>query len=375
MATTLINSSTTAFDTGGPRPCPKRKTVGFFSLLFVVFLMAAALFLLNKLLMPKYMSDIYEGALVAEYYAAQKDHALLVIGDCEAYENISPITLWEEHGITSYIRGSAQQLIWQSYYLLEDAFRYEKPQTVMFSVLAMKYGVPQSEAYNRLTLDGMRLTTSKIKAVNASKTKGESLASYLFPLFRYHDRWRELNQEDVLYMFDRRGVSHNGFMMRCDVKPVTSLPTPAKLGDYALSENCWAYLDKMRKLCERHGAELILFKAPVPYPYWYPQWDAQVSDYAARYGLLYINALDDMEAIGIDMATDTYDGGLHLNLWGAEKFSRYLGAVLSERGLADLRGDNGISAAWEKKAREYAQMKAAQLEEIEACGEVLTFLK
>lgn len=31
---------------------------------------------------------------------------MIFIGDCELYENISPVTLWEEYGINSYIRGT-----------------------------------------------------------------------------------------------------------------------------------------------------------------------------------------------------------------------------------------------------------------------------
>ena len=55
----------------------------------------------------------------------------------------------EKYGITSYIRGSAQQLVWQSYYLLEETLKYEKPKVVVFNVLAMKYNEPK----RKLTTD------------------------------------------------------------------------------------------------------------------------------------------------------------------------------------------------------------------------------
>jgi len=328
--------------------------------------------MMNKLFMPKYMSGIYEGALIAEYYASEKNHQVIVLGDCEAYESISPVALWEEYGITSFIRGSPQQLIWQSYYLLEETFRYEKPQVVIFSVFAMKYGEPQSEAYNRLSLDGMRFSVDKQASIKASMTDGESVFSYLFPLLRYHGRWRELSGEDLRYMFAKRGVSHNGYLMRCDVKPLTALPTPPRLGDYALSGNAWAYLDRMRELCDRNNAELILLKAPIPYPHWYPQWDEQVADYAKEHGLLYVNALTDLDAIGIDFATDTYDGGLHLNLDGAEKLTKYLGSILNGRGLPDLRTHEQISGQWAEKVRAYYAHRDVQLAEIAETGKVST---
>ena len=54
------------------------------------------LYLLQRLLMPKYMSGVVEGAMVAEYYDEKKDHDVIFIGDCELYENISPIIHWAE---------------------------------------------------------------------------------------------------------------------------------------------------------------------------------------------------------------------------------------------------------------------------------------
>ena len=84
----------------------------------VVIIPMVCLYLLQCLLVPKYASDIKEGAMIEEYYNSEKNHDVLILGDCEVYENISPVTMWENYGISSYIRGSAEQLIWQSYYLL-----------------------------------------------------------------------------------------------------------------------------------------------------------------------------------------------------------------------------------------------------------------
>ena len=155
----------------------------------------AVLLLLQALLVPKYMDNTKEGALIAEYYDNSGNNDVIFIGDCEVYENFSPITLWEEYGITSYIRGSAQQLIWQSYYLMEETFRYETPKVMVFNVLSMKYDTPQStgsqsqrEAYNRMTLDGMRWSKSKWNSIMVSMTEEErqwqGQFSYVFPLLR-----------------------------------------------------------------------------------------------------------------------------------------------------------------------------------------------
>lgn len=324
-----------------------------------------SLFFLQKLLSPKYVDDVVEGAFVAEYYRDAKDHDVIFVGDCEVYENFSPAVLWEEYGINSYIRGSAEQYIWQSYYLLEDTLRYEKPRAVIFNVLAMQYNEPQREAYNRMTLEGMRWSLSKAAAIRASMTEEEHFLEYVFPLLRYHSRWSELGKADVAYLLDTPKVSHNGYYMRVDVKPAEHVPEGRILADYRFGENAWDYLDRITALCRDNDIQLILVKAPSLYPYWYDQWEEQIEGYAAENDLLYINFLELQEETGLDFSTDTYDAGLHLNLSGAEKITAYLGEVLQrEAGLADRRGEEVLARVWEEKIAAYEQEKTEQYERL-----------
>lgn len=334
-----------------------------------VALVILSLALLQALLKPKYMSSIHEGNLVEEYYKEEKLHDVIFIGDCEVFSNISPVTLWEEYGITSYIRGSAQQLVWQSYYLLEDTLTYEKPKVVVFNVLAMKYNEPQKEAYNRLTLDGMKLSAAKLKAIKASEIEGEEMITYLFPILRYHSRWDELTGEDFKYLFRKDTLSHNGYLMRVDVKPVDMIPKGKKLPDYRFGDKAYAYLDRITKLCREKDIKLILIKSPSIYPYWYEEWDTQMSEYAKANHLTYINFLEDIEEMGIDYTQDTFDGGLHLNLSGAEKFTGYFGQILSkEFSLPDHRGEEKYARLWEEKVAFYETMRAEQIGELREYG-------
>ena len=108
----------------------------------IALIWVGAFFLLQALLVPKYMDGIPDGALVREYYQETTEHDVIFVGDCEVYENFSPITLWENYGVTSYIRGSPQQLIWHSYYTLKDTLERETPKVVVFNVLSMQYSEP-----------------------------------------------------------------------------------------------------------------------------------------------------------------------------------------------------------------------------------------
>ena len=318
----------------------------------------------QRVLMPKYVSEAVDGRLIAEYYDSAKNHDIIFVGDCEVYENISPITLWEEYGVASYIRGSPQQLIWQSYYLMEETLRYEKPDAFVFNVLSMKYGEPQNEAYNRLALDGMKWSASKVGSVNASMTEGEDFLSYVFPLLRFHSRWSELTAEDFKYAFRKTPqLSINGYLMRVDVNGIDELRKGQDKSDYTLAATCWEYLDKMRTLCEENGVELILMKAPTNTPqcYWYDQWDVQVKAYAEKHGLRYYNFLEVTDEIGLDYNTDTYDQGFHLNLSGAEKLSSYFGKILVEElQLKNHHGEAEYEQVWTTLSQQYDQVRETQ---------------
>ena len=336
----------------------------FIKIVASVLIVCTVLFLLQRLLVPKYASGVVEGALVAEYYEQEnKDFDVLFVGDCEVYENFSPAELWTEYGINSYIRGSAEQYIWQSYYLLEDSLRYHMPKVVVFNIQSLQFNESQSEAYNRMSLEGMKWSKSKVDAIHASMKEEESFIEYVFPILRYHSRVSELSLDDVKYMFQSPKVSFNGYFMRVDTKAAENVPTGRPLADYSFGENAWKYLDMMRQLCEENDIQLLLIKAPSLYPYWYPEYEEQVVEYANEYGLPYINFIELADEIGIDYTTDTYDAGLHMNLSGAIKLSDYLGKVLVEEyEVPDRRNDKEISQIWEQNLAEYEAEIDRQIE-------------
>jgi hypothetical protein len=339
----------------------------------LVAVSVAILWFAQRLVMPKYQKGVIEGSFTEEYYKEKVPHDVIFFGDCDAYENFSPIKMYEEYGISAYIRGSGEQYICQSYYLLRDVLQTETPKVVVLSIHNLQHGAPHNEAYNRMTLDGMRWSQDKVDAINASMTKDENFASYVFPILRYHDRWSSLTKTDFEHVFSKDITSHNGYYMRCDVKPQGKFPPMPLQIDYSFSENAMYYLDQMRLLCEEKGIELLLVRAPIEYK-WYKEWDVIVEDYAAQYGLTYINLCDYKDEMGLDMSLDTYDGGIHLNIYGAEKNSVFLGQYLVDHyELTDYRTVPSVAAEYEKDIKFYNDMRDDQLYEIATYGELKSY--
>lgn len=329
-----------------------RKTV--LSVIAVLMVFLAVFCLATQLLTPKYMESLVEGSMISQYYRESGGHDVIFIGDCEVYANYSPMELYRTHGITSYIRGTSQQLIWQSYYVLKETLRYETPRAVVFNVNAMRYGEPVKEAFNRLTIDQMRWSAEKIGMIRASMTEEETFASYVFPILRYHSRFDELTKEDFEYLFKVKDNTYNGYLVNKNIKPAGTLPAKRPLADYRFADVCYEYLDRITELCKEKGVELILVKAPSLYPYWYEQYDEQMAEYARENGLAYYNFTACIEDIGLDFQVDTYDAGLHLNHTGAEKLSRYFGQILAENhGIPDRRNAPDVAAVYDEKLKRY----------------------
>ena len=315
--------------------------------------------LLGRLVIPKYDSGITEGALIGAYYESKTPHEVIFIGDCEVYEAFSPVTLFGEYGVSSFVRGTAQQLIWQSRYILEETLARETPKAVVLGICSMKYGEPQSEAYNRMTLDGMRLSPYKLRSVWAGKTGEETVLSYLFPLLRYHERITELTKEDFTYLFKRPDIGFNGFLMHTETEPYVWLPADTGIAE-PFSDRCRKELEAIAEICGSKGVTLILVKSPCLYPYWSESYDTALEAFAEEHGIVYLNANAYEAETGIDWSTDTCDGGMHLNVSGAEKYTHWFAEkALLPLGLTDFRNDPAVKSEFDPLTEKYEAAKAA----------------
>lgn len=331
-----------------------KKVKSILSVLAVLLVFVLILDFFNRLLTPKYATELVEGSMIAQYYEEAGNHDVIFIGDCEVYSNFSPIEMYRQQGITAYVRGTSQQLIWQSYYILKETLKYETPKVVVFNVNAMRYDEPVKEEFHRLTIDKMKWSPEKVGIIQASMTEEETFLSYVFPILRYHSRLTELTAEDWEYLFEDKYSTYNGYLMKKEVLPVGKLPAKRPLANYQFSDTCYDYLERMTALCKEHGVELVLVKAPSLYPYWYEEHSSQIADFAQTHQLRYYDLTQEVDAIGLDFSQDTYDAGLHLNLSGATKLSGYFAKLLAENhGIPDRRTDAATAAEYEEKLRLY----------------------
>ena len=170
----------------------------FLIIFFLIFAYLSAVFF------PKWKNVDNTRPGIETFYAQPRDSIdVLFLGTSSFRNGFSPITIWEETGITSYLRATAGQLPLVSYYYLLEALEYQQPKVVVLegASLFSNSDVDKNESAIRKSVDPMRLSRTKLMLIRdvVSASKNQTFVSYIFPLLRYHDRWKELERLDFEY--------------------------------------------------------------------------------------------------------------------------------------------------------------------------------
>lgn len=333
------------------------------ALLLIVILTS----LLDHIFIPKYIDENIDGRITAEFYNESVPLDVIGLGSSTMYNAMSPVALYRDYGFTSYVRSNASQTVWQSYYLLKDAIKYNKPKLVIFDVSFMKYGEEFiEEPSNRKTIEHMRDPLAKYNAVMASKYEQEQPISYYLPILRYHSRWKSLSANDLKYAYDYPEVTFDGFIMESRVPKEQHIYAPEALEEAVFPQKAEAYLDKIIELCRREDIQLLLMKTPTYVNSWHAEYDELLTKKASENGIVYINFDTTSENAGITVRTDYIDDGEHFNISGAEKFNHILGQYLKDNyELPEHSSENEIKSVWDEKVQKYETEKEKALKEHE----------
>lgn len=310
------------------------------------------------------------------YKDTGKSYDVVFLGSSHMNGTMNPNVFWGEHGITSFNYATGGQPIDVTYYLLREIIKkHDNPIVVVdlyYTGLTRDFG---DEGYIRYVLDSMKLSTNKIEAVMNTTPKKEWL-SYLVPFIKYHNRWKELKEEDFnLYStsayyakgFDASRVQYGkDFKSVGPVKGISDLPPKSQL-----------YLDKIIDLSKKEGFKLVFTNAPYDYSStvgvkgWHKQparMFNKIAEIAKQSSIPFINYNDILDEIGFDPKKDMYNIG-HLNVNGAKKVSSHMGKFLKENyELKDHRGDEEY-AQWNADYNYYLQVEAAAALRAEVDGD------
>lgn len=252
---------------------------------------------------------------------------VVMLGDSESYTVISPMELWEQYGLASYVAGQAGQHLPETYYSLKRILKKQKPKLVI--VETNEIFIPPDNLH---------------EAGYALREKGY----YCFPFLKYHGIWKNLAGENPVYP-----RHYNGFEIRTTVQAYTGgayMQTTVEQAE--LLTVCRYYLNKIKTLCEKNGATLLLVTAPSAMNHTTEKHNALV-EYSETENVPYVDLNMVTEEIGLDWNLDTLDAGDHLNFSGVMKTNSYIGQYLEDHyNLPDHRGEAKYEL-WDTRLEEY----------------------
>lgn len=258
---------------------------------------------------------------------------VLFIGARSAWNGISPLTMWQQNGMTSYVFAALSCPPQVRYLELKDALDRQHPKLVFISpqFLASEDKEIQLRALQSMT--NRKLTFNKaLTGVYLEQDHGESIGvNALLPLLAYHDNWKNIDEAnfvseaDGYYMGQRCWIFQNGrfYDTADDIAKRTNLDADRK---YKRNEISAKYYRKMIELCKANGIQPILITLPIYKGF---AGHAATSDFAKEEGVRYLdlNEPEYLRAIGLDNTVDWRDS-IHLNFWGSVKFSKWLAALI-----------------------------------------------
>ena len=340
----------------------------------IIFLIIGIFILkfLDYIFVPKWL-DYFDSssARIKEYYNEKKDTIdVLVIGSSSISRGYSPITVWNNYSITSYNLGTLNQRMSFAYYLIKESIKTQTPKAIVLDMESTFLDGDAPEGEYRKLFDNMKFGNVKLEAIGDKRLhiEKEDKLSYIFPTLRFHSRWNKLEKEDFEFNLNEeyKQLSYKGMAMIAETKPYIDNEKymEDKSDNSKISDNSLYYINKIRNLCKKKNIQLLFIQMPeakrIAKPYWSLAKSKKVKELADNYEIEFIdfNLTENQVKINFDWTKDSSDGGEHLNVYGAEKVSNYIGKILSEKyNIPNHKNDANIADEWNEEAQRYEQHK------------------
>ena len=295
------------------------------------------------------------------FYDEKQDIDVFFMGTSHVLDDITPMELWRDFGVTSYNMGTSSECLGMTEWILKLTAEVHKPKIAVIDVYYIDKPLDSAwtYSYRHLFFDSYPLSFRKFEAVRATLPK-EQWMEFMMPFSLYHSRWEELMTGTSARMIDCEP-----FMMGSEMRIGRGEPLPYTR-THAMTEGELPGVQALRNIaayCRENGIEPVFMALPAPSSEQQQADMNSVQRLADELDVPFLNLFD--EDTGIDFYTDCYDYLGHMNPDGASKLTHFVGQWLTEHyALDDCRGDDAYSA-WNEKLAQYEAYRAENWENSE----------
>lgn len=250
---------------------------------------------------------------------AEPDNSLdvIVFGNSDVYSGFSPAVLSEKFGYNSYASGRARQSVENINDLLKKTLKTQKPGLIILETdCFFEEGNGFSSDFNLFAAP-----------------------------FIYHSRWKEIKLRDFYQRPSRENsIDVNKGYIASDLVFKTTLQE-----DYMGSPDAESAeiphkniknIQEFIKVCRQNDIEVLFVELPSPYSWTYAKHNA-VQNLAEKHEVPFIDMNIPSEEYCVNLKTDFRDNGNHLNSFGAEKATEYIGSYV-KKNYSDLLDNRAV---------------------------------
>lgn len=301
------------------------------------------------------IKDIFVG-----FYAEPKDTIdVIMVGSSPVYPFYMTPKIWGEYGITAYPLSSNVQRPRASVYLVKEALKTQKPKLFIFEMRQYLYEEStqtENMAYTRGVTDNLKYSLNRLDLINALVPEQKERYTYYFDIFKYHSNWKTIVLPDQYTAFCYERLHPlKGSVIKENVVPATEVDCTSVTQRKAIPPEQEEVLYELLGYLSENHLDALFIVSPFALDEDKQMKFNYIQDIVESYGYPYLNMNNHYDEIGINFATDYYDGGSHTNASGAEKCTVFLGNYLQEHyDFIDKREQAGYDS-WDKAYRYWQQ--------------------
>lgn len=270
-----------------------------------------------------------------------------LIGASEMYADYSAPLAYQKYGFTSYnlcLAGTTGG-VYQS--MISEMLSRQAPQLLVIEVNGFLYREDelQDEAKLRQWIDNMKKNVRWADVIENRVEPGDRI-NYYFDLLKYHSNWE--NPKDLLTRqcdIDRNYSSEVSLCKSMGIRTQTNNEVTTGENKNKLTPLGESYLRETIDYCREQGLTNVLFIRAPHNKKLNKKTNQKLEDIITKSGYDYVNFEYISEDIGIDIKQD-YFNKEHLNAFGCEKFTDYLGGYITENYDIDTSHTEKVDSLW-----------------------------
>lgn len=315
---------------------------------------------LNYVFIPKTGTFARQIRVTRAFYRQPKNTLdVIYIGASTFIRGISPLSIYEKYGFTGYVRAAPAQMPLVSFYVFQETLKYQNPKLVVLDASLLFKDISlldEKEEWVRLAIDPLRLSADKLGMIMEinTRTKKQSVISYLFPFLRYHSRWDQLTTSDFTKI--RKDVRDNrfkGFRPALSSEYLEPFWIEESESDYeSLAPSAMDYYQRIIQMSQDKNIEVILLTIPRVARTSTEHELIQSFANENKVPFLDFSTDENLALIGLDRSRDFEDSN-HLNILGGLKVTLALADYIHKNyPMASKRTDPEYST-WEEDLEIY----------------------